>query len=152
MERDPRNLYRRLSMSAIIDIQAYLSGAGLGLTSGTNLFRYLMPPSPDICVALDQYDSMSPEPDLGSNPGVIRAEYPLIQAVARGVPDDGDGPSAMLKAIVDKLMLVGSSSSLTTLSGTRYQAIIPKQTPFFRNRDDNFRQEWVCNFQVYKDY
>lgn len=138
-------------MSAIIDLQARIATLGLGLTSGTNLFRYLMPPSPDIAVALYLYDSLPPEHDLGGGlPGTLRAEYPMIQVVARGIPDDGDGPSAMLKSIVDDFTKIGATT--TTMSGKVYQSVSALQTPFFRNRDDQFRQHWVVNFEVMKDY
>ena len=141
-----------MASNVLTDVQTYLAGAGLGLTAGTNLFRSLMPPTPDVAVALHLYDGFPPEPGLGSDGGVLRAEYPMIQVEVRGVEDDFDGPYAMAQQIMEKLLLVGSRPSIATLSGTIYQAIVPKQQPFLRNRDENFRCYVVFKCQVYKDY
>jgi hypothetical protein len=39
-----------------------------------------------------------------------------------------------------------------TLSGVRYSAILPKQSPFLLDTDDNLRRRFACNFTIMKDW
>lgn len=134
------------------DIQTYLAAytPSLSLTAGTNLFRSIMPTSPDLCVALYDTGGLFDEPDLGTDGGVIRAQFPTIKVMVRGAPDDYDTPMALMYGIVAALAKIGAAT--VTLSGTDYQAITARQPPFDLPRDGNFRIPIICNFQVFKDF
>ena len=130
------------------ELTTYLAAysPSLGLTGGTNLFYGIMPPTPDLCVALFEYGSTPPEITVGAT--VIGFEDPRIQVRVRGVKDDYDTPRLLLNKIVEALVKIQEQ----TLSGTQYHAVLPKQSPFMLLMDDNFRLTFACNFEVTKDW
>lgn len=140
--------------TTLSDLQTYLAAytPSLGLAVGTNLFRSILPPSPDLCVALYDTGGLGDEPALGTNGGIIRAQYPTVKAIARGAADDYDTPNALMYAIVAALAKVGTTTVNSSLSGTQYQSVMARQPPFEIARDDNHRVHIVCNFQIFKDF
>lgn len=127
------------------ELTTYLATQGIG-TAGTNLFYGILPDTPDALVTLFEYGGFPNEPDLGTGGTTTRFEYPRIQMLCRGVKDDYDGPRLKAQQVVAALTAVVN----TTLSGIYYISVIPLQAPFFLRRDENFRVEFACNFQVSK--
>lgn len=129
----------------LAELVTYLATQSIG-TAATDLFYGLMPESPDACVVLYEYGGMPNEPDLGT-PNT-RLEFPRVQVVTRGVKNDYDGPRLKAQDVVTALTKIANQ----TLSGVSYKAVQAIQPPFFLRRDDNFRVEFACNFQVTKGY
>lgn len=116
------------------------------LVAGTNLFHGLLPPHPNVCVALFEYGSMHPGLVLGST--AINVEYPQVQVLVRGVTEDYDTPRSLIDQIVASFVKIGEQ----TLDGVRYSAVSPKQSPFYLTRDEEFRCLFACNFHIMKDF
>lgn len=129
----------------LVECTTYLATQSIG-TVGTNLFYGILPDTPDACVTLFEYGGMPNEPNMGT--GTTRLVFPRIQAVARGIKDDYDGPRVKIQDVVTAFTLIANQN----LSGIKYLAILALSDPFFLRRDDNFRVEFVCNFQVTKAY
>lgn len=129
----------------LTELTTYLASQSLGVV-GTNIFYNITPETPDALISLFEYGGMPSEPDLGT-PN-MRLEFPLIQAITRGVKNDVDGPRLVAQNIVTAFTKVINQS----LSGVSYKAILAKQAPAFMRRDENFRTYFVCNFQVFKVY
>lgn len=127
------------------DLETYLAGAGLGLTAETNLFHGILPPSPDVVVALFEYGGRPNEQDLGT-PNV-RLEFPRVQVVVRGVRDDYDSPRLLAQKIVAAFAAVFNQ----VLTSATYKSIIMINMPP-PQRDDNFRIEQRTNFEVTKTF
>jgi hypothetical protein len=72
------------------------------------------------------------------------AENPGLQLRVRG--PDYEEARARIEAIARVLTLRHGS-----LSGVRYQSIVPVAAPFYLGRDGNERFEFVCNFEVMKE-
>ena len=132
----------------LAEIATYLAAysPSLGLTAGTNLLYGMMPPSPDICVALHEYSSLMPEYQLGVDN--INIEYPQVQVAVRGVRDEYDAPRLLINNIISALLKIHDQS----LSGVKYYAVLPKQSPFSLAPDENMRRIFICNFHVMKDW
>lgn len=128
------------------EIATYLVGQGLGLTSGTNLFRGKLPDTPDICVVVYEYGGMPNEPEMGGT--TVRLEFPSIQIVTRGVKDEYDAPRLLAQQVMAALTKIGGQ----TLSGVVYGCVMAKQPPFPLGWDDNFRMRFACNYHVQKGY
>jgi hypothetical protein len=122
----------------IDDIATYLAGQGIG-TVGTNLFKGMLPASPDNCVALFEYG--------GERPDLVGTyvERPKLNVRVRNTSYSA-GRSAC-GSIIEDLHTVGD----TTLSGTRYLYIMALQSPIYLGRDGHERAEWSINFQVVKE-
>jgi hypothetical protein len=128
----------------LADLVAYLETEGRG-TRATDLFYGIMPSDPDVCTCLYEYGGLPDEMVLGL-PFVASLEHPKVQAKTRGAPDDYDTPHQMIKDVVASFTKVVNNS----LPG--YKIIMALQAPFPMRRDVNRRFEFVCNFQVTRDY
>lgn len=126
-------------MSLGTEIVAKLVALGLGV-SGTSLFIGLMPDTPNVCGTVYEYPGLEPVMGFGS-PG-IDFETPAIQVVFRGEPRDYATPRANAESAYRGLAAVEA----TTLSGTFYHTITPRQAPFLMRRDENERVYIACNF------
>lgn len=134
----------------LVDMLFYLDAQGIGSISAAppTLYRSIVPEAPDVLVTLFEYGGLPNEPELGK--GTTRLEFPFVQAMARGVKDDSDGPRLVLQNVVTAFTKVMNQTIAP--GGVVYKAIAAKQAPFFLRRDDNFRVEFVVNFEVIKDY
>lgn len=132
------------------ELTTWLAADGLGLTGDINLFYSLMPPDDAVgglvSVCLYEYGGMPNEPEMGKL--TTRLEFPSIQAVARGLANDYDGPRLMMNNVVTSFVKILNQN----LSAVRYLAVEPMQPPFLMRRDDNFRVYIACNFKVSKRY
>ncbi len=129
------------------EVAAYLATKGYGSTAAPNptIVWNVKPDSPDAVVSVIVYGSLPDEPDQLTL--TTRLEYPRIQIWVRGVKDDSDNPELVSQQIKATLMaFVGN----TSLSGVLYKAFMPVSGPMKLKQDDNFRWEWVTNYQVVK--
>jgi hypothetical protein len=127
------------------EVTTFLASA-LSMTSGTNIFYGIMPPLPDVCVALCEYPGLGTEVELSG--AAVNIEYPGLQIRARGIAHDYDGPRLRINQIIAALATIQDS----TLSGIRYGSVQPKGNPYVYERDDNFRVVISCNFHVMKNW
>lgn len=126
------------------ELVTYLAANGIG-TAGLDLFYSIMPPDPDVATVLYEYGGLPSEPATGGKTN--RLVFPKIQVLCRGIKDDYDGPRLRSEAIVNLFTAILNQN----ISGVRYLAVTPLQEPFPLQRDDSFRIEMVCNYQVYKE-
>lgn len=127
-------------MSLVDDMADYLSTSGIG-TIGTNLFKTLLPDSPDACVAIFATGGMEPAHAMGAGPGGAVAERPNIAVWSRDArPDNAEFLARKAFFLLDKLG--------RTINGVEYKAIFALQTPFFLQRDETGRAIYACNFSV----
>lgn len=126
------------------ELVTFLAANGVG-TAGFDLFYGLLPPDPDIATVLYEYGGLPSEPATGGKTN--RLVFPKIQALCRGIKDDYDGPRLRAEAIVGLFVSILNQN----ISGVRYLAVVPIQEPFPLRRDEDFRIEMVCNFQVTKE-
>lgn len=130
------------------DLTAYLATQGIG-TEATNLFYGVMPPDPLACTCLYEYGGYS-EPVLGGT--TINIEWPLIQAVTRGIRQDYDGPRLKAQQIVIAFARIGGV--VLAPGGVGYKAVMAKNggVPKWFKQDDNFCHYFSVNFEVMKDF
>jgi len=128
------------------ELATHCAANGIG-TPGFDLFYGILPPDPDVCTALFEYGGMPSEPNTGSGGTVNRLVFPRIQVLTRGIKDDYDGPRIRAEQVVTLFTAILNQN----IAGVRYLAVTPLQEPFPLRRDDNFRIETVCNYQVYKE-
>lgn len=132
---------------AVDELMTYLAAYSptLGLTVGTNFFRFNLVASPDAQTALIPYGGMEPEASFGKDG--IRWEHARIQVVCRGSKDDHRTPVAM----ADAIYLALGKISAETLSGTLYHRAWPIQSPNHMGADANGRPMIGFNVDVYRD-
>lgn len=119
---------------------------GIG-TLGTDLFKGLLPDTPDACVALIETGGQASEHALGSAVGAPAWEAPSFQVICRA--GRRDYSTARIKANDVFKKLDGLVN--TTLSSVRYFSIFAIQAPFSLPRDDQERPLLVFNCAVKKD-
>lgn len=129
----------------LADLALYLEQQGLG-TRGTDIFYGVSNPDPDNCIVLFEYDALANEPELGGK--TVRLEYPLVQAMTRGIKDEYDAPRLKLQQVVAAFTKIGDE----VIGSTYYLAIMAKGGPKHLKQDANFRHYFTCNFQITKDY
>src|SRR5687768_6183883 len=87
-------------MAQVVDeLATYLAAysPSLSLTTGTNLFKFALTPSPDAQTVLIPYGGLEPEGGFGKDG--IRWEHTRIQVVCRGATNDHRTPAAKAEAI-----------------------------------------------------
>jgi len=132
-------------MPVLDDIAVFVATtAGLG-TVGTDVFKGIMPPTPDVCAAVYEYGGLPPDYALGT--AGISQEYPRVQIVVRGAAQDYDGPRDRAETAYQAIAAVAN----TTVNSVRYQYINPLQAPFFLKRDENDRVYIAFNVEAGKD-
>lgn len=122
------------------DVITYLTGAGLGLTFGTNLFASLMPDSPDTCVTVIEYPGAGPDWMMGiALPGVEETNYQVVARV----------PEASYNANQTTIQNIYRSISTVVdqqIGGTNYLWFEPLHSPAFSHRDEKRRIHHLVNF------
>jgi hypothetical protein len=90
-----------------------------------------------------------PAGELGFGTEGLLYEYPQVQVVVRGAPDDYDGPFSNIEAIYLDLPKI-QATALT--SGKLYHLVRALQHPFVLDRrDEKGRTVWVVNFEVKRE-
>lgn len=123
------------------EIADYLQSQGIG-TVGTNLFKGLMPESPDAAVAVFEYSGL--EVQRVQEVAGVAYEQPRIQVMSRAATYAAARQKA--EAVYAALATVKNQE----LSGIRYLRIQPLQPPFLIGRDANSRPLIVFNCQILK--
>ena len=127
------------------DLVLYLEQQGLGVRA-VDIFYGVSNPEPDACIVLYEYDALPNEPELGGE--TVRLEFPLVQAMTRGVANEYDLPRLKLQQVVAAFTKIGDE----LINGTYYLAALAKGGPRHLKQDANFRHYFTCNFQITKDY
>lgn len=130
------------------ELAAFLESEGHGTQwadTGWRIEYGVLSPEPDTVISLMLYGGMADEHAMGY--GITRLEYPRVQVTVRGAKDDHDTPYIKAMDIRDSLTTLVN----TYLSGVKYLEVNAIQPPFFVRRDDNFRVEIGCNFQIIKE-
>jgi Bacteriophage minor capsid protein len=104
-----------------------------------------MPASPSRVLVVRPYGG--PPSDLGFGVDGIQFEYPGLQMVSRGEPNDYVEPLQRL----ERAYQAGAKVQARTLSGTYHLLWSPQQPPFPLDKDENGRFIFVCNFIVQKE-
>lgn len=125
-------------MPFLNEIAAYLATNGIG-TVETDLFIGRMPESPHACCAVRESGGLPP--DHGFGVAGIQFETPSVQVVCRGEAHDYVTPRALADTAWAKLAEVQA----TSLSGTFYNMITPRQSPFELKRDEKGRVHIAFN-------
>jgi hypothetical protein len=128
----------------LTELQTRIATA-LSFTPEVQVFRRFMPESPDVCVTI--YASGGSAGTRAFGDDVLQYENPSVQVVARGAKYDGDGPEAMVQAIIEDFISVGDED----LSSTRYLLVDHINGPFTLRRDDLNRVYIAANFRVMKE-
>jgi hypothetical protein len=124
-----------------------------GVGTSSILFRDKMPEvkqeavqDPEVigCV----YEGSASPPELEFGAAVARWEFPNVQLVFRGRPNERDAARAKAKAAWDAMLLIQGE---TTLSGTRYVFCQPLQSPFLLREDEKQRHYIACNYSLQKE-
>ena len=116
--------------------------ANVAGVSGSDLFRSLLPATPDDAVALFEYPG-EPTMHVKGRHGPVH-ELPRFQVLVRSK----GYAAAREKAERVHRLLDGFSGEL---SGVGYGRITALQSPFFLSRDDSGRPRIVCNYRVIKE-
>jgi len=127
----------------LLDDVATFVDTSTALTVGTDLFKGLMPDTPDACVALyETPGEMALEMGGGSTPTVERPHLQVISRAADYVTARNNSQTVhnAIRGVTDQ-----------TLSGRRYLRIQPLQDPYMMGRDENRRVKVVFNCSVEKE-
>jgi hypothetical protein len=131
-------------VATLDDVATFIASA-CSLTVGTDLFKGKLPDTPDECAAVFEYGGLAPDYTLGQTAASV--EYPRIQFVFRGDPDDYSGP----RATAETAYRACAAQRGSTLTSTKYQALLPLQPPFLLNRDPKGRVSIAFNVQAMKE-
>ena len=136
-----------LMASVLTEIVDYLAGSGvLNLTAGTNIFESILPDTPSAAVAVLETGGAAPDRQLGSEAALF--EFPSIQILFRGNPNDYGTPRAQALVAWTKLLEINPQD---TLGGVAYQFVSPIQSPYEMGRDSKERVIISFNCSVQKD-
>ena len=129
-------------------IAAHLAAAGLGLTEGTNLFKSILPDSPDACVAIFETPGRASTKAFGTT---IQFENARFQILARSSRESlVSGAYSTARSLADSIYVKLDGAGNLTLSGIKYLYIEALQTPFQLERDENHRAIICCNYETQK--
>jgi hypothetical protein len=135
-------------VSVEADVVAYLAAAGLGLTSGTNLFEGEMPELPAACVAVTHYASeASDDYVMSSSLGAPGYEIERFQVMTRhATRATAISTAASIHAVLDNL---GTTTNFGS-SGRTYFRIESDGPPFSIGQDPTLRWRRVANYRAQK--
>lgn len=129
------------------EIAAYLAGAGLGLTLGTNLFTVPFPvTAPDQAVAIDVYASQPADRTFGPSLTQPLGEHPEFNVFVRDARENAQAAQTLAYQIFRKLDFLGP----VTLSGIVYRDVRavggePKFMAFDQNMRPIYTMTLVCD-------
>jgi hypothetical protein len=124
-------------------IKDYLISQSVG--SETTIFVNGLPASPDAVVGI--FDTGGAPPTHAMGDATPYTKNPGFQLRFRGAAYDEDGPHDVAEAAYDALAEVIA----TTLSSVFYHRIMPLQSPFIFERDENNRVTWIFNVAVERE-
>lgn len=127
------------------DLADYMSSQGLG-TTGTNLFKGIMPDTPDACVAVFETGGLPSVHAMASAVGQAVVERPRIQVLCRAA--QYDYATARTKAHDVYKLLDGLPAR--DINGTAYKWVAAIQSPFYMGSDANGRPLIATNYEITK--
>jgi hypothetical protein len=133
------------------ELAAYLAGAGLGLTLGTDLFSSPFPAAstvtvPDLAVAVVDTPGEDPIGSFGESLSPADVERPEVMVFVRGGRDAVEAAKAKAYAVWKKLRRLGD----VEISGTRYLAVVAK-APYLLGYDESKRPVYTIVCDVWKE-
>lgn len=128
------------------ELSAFLVTQGIG-TANVTIFENFMPPTPNSCVTLAEYGGRMDADVRAFGSAELVREYPRVQALVRGEPDDY--VTARLKA--QDVVRALSRVMVTTLTGVVWLTSTPLQAPFVLKRDESRRYVFAVNFEFFKN-
>lgn len=114
-------------------------------TSGTDLFKSVMPSTPDEVIALFEAAGGPLTRAMSGSPGTALVERPHVQVQARAVRPDSARKRA--EDVYHNLDGLGP----VTINGVSYQWITALQAPFFLETDETGRYVYAVNFEVLRE-
>ena len=132
-------------MANVLDDLATRVATAMSGTVGTDVFKSMMPPTPDACVALIETGGLAPTRALGT--AGIQYERPGVQFLIRGAPNDYATPRATAQTLIENLATIETED----ISGTRYYMSENLQQPFPLDVDENARPTIAFNMLFTKD-
>ena len=130
-------------MGLLDDLADYLTTQSVA-TTGTNLFKSMMPKGPDEMLGLFLTGGADPVHGMGPGPGGALAERPHVQILGRANRPD------------DALFLVRKATQALdkfsgTINGVIYRSIFAQQDPFFVYQDEASHYVYSVNFEIIRD-
>lgn len=132
-------------MANVLDDLATRIATTISGTVGTDIFKSMMPVTPDAAVALYETGGLAPEKRFGTKG--IEWERPGVQVVVRGAPGDYQTARTTSQTIFEDV----SEIETEDLSGTRYYLSDPLQQPFGLSVDEQDRPTVAFNIIFTKD-
>jgi hypothetical protein len=138
-------------MALLDDIADYLTSQGHGANSTTtgtapvNIFRNVIPMTPDTAIALFETGGLGTVHAMASGPGEAVAARPSVQIRVRARSQD------TARSLVDDVFNDVDGLRERTINGTRYSWMEAIQMPFILDRDDQNREVFNFNVRIIKD-
>ena len=132
-------------MANVLDDLATRIATAISGTVGTDVFKSLLPATPDAAVAVIETGGMAPEKRFGTKG--IEWERPAVQVIVRGAPGDYETARTTCQTIFENVAEIETED----LSGTRYYLSEPLQNPFSLDRDEKSRPAVAFNCLFTKD-
>ena len=122
------------------DLCDVLSSGGLG-TTGTDLFKGIVPSTPDELTAVFETGGGPTIHAMSAGPGTAILERPHVQVLTRALRADSAKKRAQdAGRLLDALQ--------RSVNGVRYHSVFALQSPFFLRRDEANRVEFSQNFEI----
>lgn len=128
-------------MSLLDDMAVHIAAAA-SLTVGTNLFKSLLPDSPDECTAI--YEFAGSQPIFSMSQDLPAIEQPRIQVVCRSVS------YATARSRMETIWQSLCGIRDETVNGVAYLCVMPLGSPEQGGRDSAQRERVTTTFQVWK--
>jgi hypothetical protein len=136
-------------MAVVHEVAARLASA-LSLSLGTTLFRDELPETSVLAGVVRVTGGLETETGFGVLGSQF--EWPALQVVFRGVPNDVDGPRDKAQLAHDDLAKVEAVTlTASGVSSAFYHFIHPQQPPFPLKKDEQGRRYYAVNVLVKKE-
>lgn len=126
------------------DIIYYLSGAAIGLTSGTNLFASVMPDAPDRACGVYEAGGYSPIHAMSGSAGSALVERPRVQVITRA------GNYQAARQLAQNVFQSLDGLTNAVINNTNYLLLSAVASPAAMGLDSTGRHRIVINFDVIK--
>ncbi len=126
-------------------VGTYIDSNNATLTIGTNLFLAKMPDTPDLCVAVYEYQGFAPMATFGSS--AFEVDKPSIQVVVRATRDDY--PTA--RNLAQDLRILLAALTDTTINGLRVVRLASNGSVLSLGTDDLDRPRIAFNLDCFVD-
>ena len=126
-------------------VGSYIDSNSATLTIGTNLFLAKMPDTPDLCVAVYEYQGFAPMETFGSQG--FEVDRPSIQVVVRATRDDY--PTA--RNLAQDLRILLAALTDTTVNGLRVVRLASNGSVLSLGVDDLDRPRIAFNLDCFVD-